>query len=301
MTDPHPSDAEPERSRDRGSDGNAQTQHERGRVTTADNTELHWIETTSDRARATVLLVHGLGEHSGRYHHVVSRLQRGGYRVVAFDLRGHGESTGQRVYVRSYDEFMDDIWTIYRNVVEPGLDGHPLALLGHSMGGNLAMGFTLRHQDVVDALALSGPLLVAGSDINPVTATLVGALGRFVPRLGVQTLDAASISSDADVVAAYRSDPLVYNGKVTAGLAAALLGEMRTFPQRYPELTIPVLTMHGTADLLTDPSGSQHLADGAVNTEVTVKLYDGLYHEIFNEPSQSAVLDDLIDWLDTSL
>lgn len=270
---------------------------ETGTLATTDRTQLNWTVEQPESPVGTVWLIHGLGEHSGRYDHVVATLNEAGFRTVRFDLRGHGTSTGNRVFVHNYGEFMNDLAAIHAEVVAPRSNDGPLVLLGHSMGGNLAVGYALRHQNQIDALALSGPLLVAGSDVNPVTARVVGVLGRLVPALRIQSLPAESISRDPAVVTAYENDPLVFRGKVSAGLAAALLGEMSTFPDRYRELTIPVLVMHGTDDRLTDPNGSRLLAAGATNTVVTTHFYDGLYHEIFNEPSSDAVLADLIAWL----
>lgn len=253
-----------------------------------------------DDPRGAVMLLHGLGEHSGRYEHVIDALTSDGFAVIAPDHRGHGRSEGSRAVVRNYDEFMADISQL-RGIVDTEFAGLPLVVLGHSMGGNLALGHVLRAPTGVAGLALSGPLLLAGDDVKPIELKILSVVGRVAPGFRPRGLDAAAISRDPAVVADYRADPLVWNGKISAGIAAALFGEMSTFPNRYRELELPVLVMHGTADRLTNIEGSRQLAAAATNADVTTHFYDGLYHEIFNEPERDAVIGDLRAWLDATV
>jgi alpha-beta hydrolase superfamily lysophospholipase len=123
-------------------------------------------------------------------------------------------------------------------------------------------------------------------------------IAKVGPGVRPEALDANAISRDPAVVAAYRADPLVYSGKITAGVGAALIGSMQRMPARYAELRLPLLLQHGTADRLADISGTRALAAGAVNADVTTHYYEGLYHEIYNEPEQAAVIADLAGWLD---
>jgi len=171
-------------------------------------------------------------------------------------------------------------------------------VLGHSMGGNLAVGHVLDHQDGVAGLALSGPALAPGASIKPIEIKAAKLLARYVPKLRPSGLDAEAISRDPAVVARYRNDPLVFTGKLTTGIAGGLLAAMEAFPARYRELRLPLLIMHGTADALADVTGSHTLEAGAVNADVTSHYYDGLYHEILNEPEQGQVIADLLAWLD---
>lgn len=245
-----------------------------------------------------VLLFHGLGEHSGRYEHVAAALTGAGYAVYALDHRGHGKSAGRRVFVKSYDEFQRDL-AHFRRIVEAAHPGLPLVVMGHSMGGNLAVGHVLDHQQGVAALVLSGPALQLGGSLPTWQVRILLFIARIAPGLRPQGLDASTISRDPAVVAAYRADPLVHNGKVTAGLGAALIRAMRSFPARYPSLRLPVLLLHGTHDQLADIGGSKELERLAVNAQVTSHYYEGLYHEVFNEPEQATVIGDLIAWLRT--
>ncbi len=248
--------------------------------------------------KAVVMLFHGLGEHSGRYAHVAAALNAAGYAVHAVDHRGHGKSEGKPVFAKSYGEFMSDL-VLFRDLVETAHPGLPLFVLGHSMGGNLAVGHTLAHQDGVAGLALSGPALKVGDDIKPIQVKIIGVLGKLVPSFRPQALDASSISRDPAVVEAYRNDPLVYTGKMSAGIGWALIERMEQFPSHYGELRLPVLLQHGTADQMANVEGSRELERLATNATVTSHYYDGLYHEIFNEPEQQTVLADLVAWLDS--
>jgi alpha-beta hydrolase superfamily lysophospholipase len=200
------------------------------------------------------------------------------------------------VYVRSYRELTDDL-AAFRAEVEQQHPGAPLVVLGHSMGANLAVGHVLDHQDGVAGLALSGAALQPGSDLTPVKIALVKAVAKVAPGLRPEGLDASSISRDEAVVQAYRDDPLVYTGKITAGIGAALVGAMQSFPARYPTLRLPILILHGTADRLASVEGARELERLAVDADVTAHYYEGLYHEVFNEPERQQVIDDLLAWL----
>lgn len=257
--------------------------------------------------RGAVLLVHGLAEHSGRYAHVAAALVDAGYAVHALDHRGHGRSSGKRAFVRSYDELLRDL-DQFRHDVAREHPGRPLILLGHSMGGNIALGYLLDsstgdqqdgdQQDGIAALVLSAPALQVGDDLSPIQLKVFKALSKFAPGLRPRRLSAEAISRDPAVVEAYRADPLVFTGKISAGLGAALIGAIEGFPQLYAELRLPVLVLHGTHDRLADVSGSRALEAAAVNADLTAHYYEGLHHEVFNEPEREQVLADLIAWLD---
>ena len=247
--------------------------------------------------KGVVMLVHGLGEHSGRYGHVAGRLIAAGYAVHALDHRGHGRSEGKRVFVKSYDEFMADMIQ-FRGLIEAEHPDVPLFALGHSMGGNIVMGHALDHQAGLAGMVLSGPALKIGDDFSPTKMKVLSLIAKVAPGVRPEGLSADAISRDQAVVDAYRADPLVFTGKISAGLGSALIGAMQRFPDRYAELTVPVLVMHGTEDRLASVAGSRELEAGATNADVTAHYYDGLYHEIFNEPEQADVLNDLVTWLD---
>lgn len=276
-------------------------QHSDGTLRAHDGLELyHQAWRPDGDARAAVVLVHGLGEHSGRYPHVAAALVDAGCAVYAIDHRGHGKSGGKRTFVRSYDEFMRDL-DQFRAHVEDQQRNRPLIVLGHSMGGNLALGHVLGSQDGVAGLALSAPALSMPDDISPVQLKIFRLLAKVAPGVRPEGLDAEAISRDPAVVAAYRNDPLVFSGKISAGLGVALFDAIESFPSRHAELRLPLLLLHGTADALVGVDGTRALEAGAVNADVTAHYYDGLFHEVFNEPEQEQVLADLVAWIGTVL
>lgn len=276
-------------------------EHHEGILNAHDGLSLHhqaWLP--DGDPKAVVLLFHGLGEHAGRYRHVAAALNEAGYAVHAIDHRGHGQSQGKRAFVTSYDELLDDL-VIFRDHVVAEHPGIPLVVLGHSMGGNLAVGHVLDHQDGVAGLVLSGPALEVGDDFSPLQLKVFGLIAKVAPGFRPQGLSADAISRDPAVVEAYRNDPLVYTGKISAGLGNALIEAMQRFPARYPELRLPILLLHGTDDQLAAIGGSKQLEATAVNADVTAHYYDGLYHEVFNEPEQDQVFADLVSWLDATV
>ncbi|WP_420879353.1 lysophospholipase [Rhodococcus sp. (in: high G+C Gram-positive bacteria)] len=243
-----------------------------------------------------LLLAHGLGEHARRYDHVIERLVGLGLVVYAPDHRGHGRSGGKRIELRDWSEFIDDLHQLsaVATAENPGLDRF---LLGHSMGGAIALSYALDHQDELSGLILSAPAVDVVGGKPKIVVEVGKLLGRFAPGVPVETLDAKAVSRDPAVVAAYESDPLVHHGKVKAGIARGMIIAAESFPARLPSLTLPVLLLHGTEDHLADISGSRMIAAHAGSKDLTLKTYDGLFHEVFNEPEQDKVLDDLVDWL----
>ncbi len=276
-------------------------EHSEGTFTAYDGLTLYHQSWTPDRdAKGVVVIVHGLGEHSGRYQHVAERLVGSGCAVEALDLRGHGRSEGKRAFVKSYDEFMRDL-AQFRRMVEQAHPDLPLVLLGHSMGGNLVVGHVLGNQTGVAGMALSGAALKIGDDFSSTQRAVFSVIAKVAPGYRPLALPAEAISRDPAVVERYRDDPLVFTGKIAAGLGAALFGAIDRFPAQSPSLTLPIWIGHGTADHLADIEGSRMLEAGATNAPVEAHYYEGLYHEIFNEPEREQVLDDLVAWLDRTV
>jgi acylglycerol lipase len=258
---------------------------------------IFWCAWTPDDApaRAVIVLVHGLGEHSGRYDHVVARLVGEGYAVHAADHRGHGRSDGPRAYIENMDNVVADVDTLVGRVAaaEPGV---PVFMLGHSMGGLIALRYALAHQERLAGLILSGTL--AQLDAVPKALELVGrTLSVIAPRAPLITIDHALVSRDPAVVEGYRSDPLVHHGKVPARTAVQLADAVKGFPSSVGAITVPTLILYGTADGLAAPAGSVMLGERIGAADTTVKAYAGLFHEILNEPEREAVLADLVAWL----
>ncbi|EME16651.1 alpha/beta hydrolase [Rhodococcus triatomae] len=249
---------------------------------------------------AVLVLAHGLGEHARRYDHVVARLLELGVVVYAPDHRGHGRSGGKRVELKEWRDFTDDLHRVFgiARVDHPGL---PVYLLGHSMGGAMALDYALDHQADLAGLILSGPAVDVTSGTPAVVVAIGKVVGRYLPGLPVETLDANLVSRDPKVVAAYNADPLVHHGKVPAGIARGMILNAESLPARLPSLTLPLLLLHGEQDGLAKVDGSRMIASTAGTADLTYKEYPGLYHEIFNEPEQDEVLDDVVGWLKAHL
>jgi len=245
-----------------------------------------------------ILVAHGVAEHAGRYGHVAEVLAGLGLRVVIPDHRGHGRSGGKRLLARDMSEFTTDLETLRRLEV---VDGRPTYLLGHSMGGLIALDYALDHQSSLTALILSGPAVLPGDDISPLLMKVAKVIGKVVPGLPGQKLSSASISRDPAVVKAYDEDPLNFRGALPAGVGGAMLRTMDTFPSRLPSLKLPLLVLSGTGDKIVNPEGAELVVRLAGSTDKTLKTYDGLYHEVFNEPEKELVLGDLADWLKAHL
>ena len=271
------------------------TDRAEGRVVGAGDVELYWQGWLPPSPRGVLLLCHGLGEHAGRYGNVVDAVVPDGWAVYGLDLRGHGLSGGPRAHIERYADLLADVDVFRRTVVDRHPD-LPVVLLGHSMGGQIALAYALDHQDDLAGLVLSAPAL-AGDVVPKPVVPLLRALGRVAPRLRPAGIDVTKISKDPAVVAAYQSDRLVHHGKPTLALGLGVVGQFAVLPERARTLTLPLLLQHGSADALTDPAGTRLLADTAGSADKTVLWYDGLWHEIYNEPERARPLADLREWL----
>jgi acylglycerol lipase len=272
--------------------------HTTGTLAGAGGREIFWQAwSPENRApRGSVVIVHGAGEHSGRYRHVADRLVAEGFAVSALDHRGHGRSDGPRALIDRLDRAVSDIdgvVTMARGA-RPDL---PVFMLAHSMGGTFAVQYALAHQQHLAGLILSGPL--AALDGAPAPLRLAGrVLSVIAPGMGLIAVDSGLVSRDPDVVLAYRADPLVHHGKLPARTLAELASAIDAFPARVSEITVPTLIMYGTQDGLAPTRGSEMLGERIGAADMTITPYEGLYHEIFNEPERETVLDELCAWLD---
>ena len=201
-----------------------------------------------------IMVAHGVAEHAGRYPHVADVLVGLGLRVAIPDHHGHGRSGGKRLRARDLSEFTADLETLRRLEL---VEGRPTYLLGHSMGGEIALDYALDHQDVLAALVLSAPAVLPGDDISPILMKVAKVIGKVVPGLPGQKLSSASISRDPAVVKAYDDDPLNFRGALPAGIGGAMLRTMDSFPSRLPSLKLPLLVMSGTAGQAGQPRGRQ--------------------------------------------
>lgn len=250
------------------------------------------------KPRGTFAIVHGLAEHSARYDHVARSLVERGWRVHAFDQRGHGESEGARNYAPRFELGLDDIERFLLLVRREEGD-RPLVLLGHSMGGLQVAVLLAERRPQVTAAVLSGPALSVGG--SSTRLALVRLLSALAPRLRLgRAFEASGLSRDAEVVRAYEADPLI-STRVTMRLVGELLRYAARAPAYAPKIAVPLLVAHGEADPLCDVDGSRAFCASLPPGRGELITYPGLRHEILNEPEWPQVLGDICDWIDKQL
>lgn len=254
-----------------------------------------WYLPEGVRPRGTVLIVHGLGEHAGRYDALARVLNGWGFGVRSYDQYGHGESDGQRGALPHPNRLLDDLADLVESarVRNPGL---PLVLFGHSLGGLVAASFVARTMMAVDALVLSSPALA--TRLSPLQKAMMAVVPRIAPNLTVGNgLDPRYLSHDPRVVQAYMNDPRVHD-RISGRLARFIAEEGELVRSRAGAWRVPTLLMYAGDDRLVDPVGSQLFAAAAPRQHVSTRCFDGLYHEIFNERESQPVYDCLRQWLD---
>ena len=254
------------------------------------------------KPKAIVCLIHGLGEHTGRYEHVGKALNEAGYALFGFDLRGHGQTPGPRGHIPSLDVALSDIHQ-FVGFQKGNFPETPIFLYGHSIGGMLALAYMIQYDSALQGVIVTGAGLRSPLQEQKAKVALAKILGSLIPAVTLPSgLDPSTVSRDPDVVDKYIHDPMVHD-RISAGLGRAnLIGVDMCFA-RAKEARLPLLIMHGTEDKLVYPSGSEDFARLASvnNKDVTLKLWDGLYHEIHNEPEQAEVFKFMIEWLDKHL
>lgn len=253
-----------------------------------------------EEPRALLLVVHGAGEHSGRYLHLAERFTGRGYVVAALDHPNHGKSDGHYGHVERFDDFLQTLGAFHRQVSAefPGL---PQFLLGHSMGGLISSLYLLQHQDAFRGCVLSGPAIKTDIEPGRLQMLLIRIMSALAPKTGVLQLDATGVSRDPAEVEKYVSDPLVNHGKMTARKVAELFGAMHHIQESAGQITLPMLLLHGEADSMASAEGSRFLHQHIGSVDKTLKIYPELYHEIFNEPEREQVLAEAMDWCDALL
>jgi len=278
----------------------ADTNHQEGRFNGAENTNLFeqsWTPVKGN-SKALVIFVHGLKDHSDRYAEVGRKLSQNGFGIYSFDLRGHGDSEGRRVWTDSFDDYITDLEIFYDRVhnLEPN---KPIFLFGHSMGGAIVTTFVLKNSRPVAGLILSAPALKPGEDINAFLIGTTKILGSITPSLAVLDLPNEKFSRDPKMVEAISHDPLIYQGKGPARTAKELLKAIANIEEKMTEITLPFITLHGTKDGLTNPDGSRELFKKAKSTDKSIRIYEGVYHDLLHEPEKEKVYGDILDWLNS--
>jgi len=250
----------------------------------------------ADGPVAIVVLQHGVAEHGGRYMQVVRSLVAGGYGVYAFDARGHGRSEGTRASFDRFAQLVDDLDTVLRQVVRWKHE-LPVFLLGYSLGGAAAVEYALDHQSELAGAIVVGCALGRGSGVSRLQFALAAALSAVAPRCPVIRLRATDMTSDPAVARRYDEDPLVHHGRLDARFLGEMSAAIRRLPPEFHRLKLPMLLLHGGADITASPDGSRGLFEGVSSEDKTLRIYEGLRHNVLNEPGNQQVITDITDWL----
>lgn len=250
--------------------------------------------------KAMVAVIHGLGEHSGRYARFARAAAAQNIGVVAIDLRGHGASFGERTYVDRFSDYLldaDALMGLARKLAA----GLPLFLMGHSMGGAIAMRWVAERQPDLVGLILSSAALKIGNDVSRLLINLAPVISRFAPHLRVKKVEPDLISRDKAEVEAYRKDPLVCHLPTPARTGAELLWAIESNRAAARVQGLPLYLFHGSADLLTDPNGSRELYTLWGCPDKTLRIWPGSRHEALNDLDRDAVMEELFAWVDAKV
>lgn len=275
--------------------------HTEGKLAGARNLSVYyqyWIPESAPRA--LLLLVHGAGEHSDRYRPLARYFTRHGYAIAALDHPGHGRSEGRYGHIERFEDFVSTL-DIFQRKVAGDFPQLPQILLGHSMGGLISSLYLLRNQQNVVACVMSGPAIKTDIEPGYLQLLLIRCLSIVAPKSGVLQLDAAGVSRDPAVVAAYLSDPLVNHDKMSARMVAELFAGMKQIQAEAGHISLPLLLLHGGADVMASPEGSRFLYEHVSAADKTLEILPGLFHEIFNEPEHEAIFATVLEWCDKRL
>jgi acylglycerol lipase len=250
------------------------------------------------KARGVVVTVHGFKAHSGAFEWAAAQLVEHGLAVYALDLRGHGKSEGEPLWVEHFADYVEDL-DRFVDLVKAREPGVPLFVLAHSAGGVISSAYALEHQD-----KLAGFICESFAQEVPVPAAVlavVRGVARLAPHLGVFDLKAEDFSRDPVFVEHMRADPLISPQKYPAHTVAELNRAELRLDQEFPQIQLPVLILHGTSDRATSPHGSERFYETAGSTDKTLRLYEGHYHDLLNDLGKEEVLHEITDWIDGHL
>ena len=271
-----------------------------GELAGSDGIKIFYRQYQAESERARMVLSHGVGEHSGRYGNVIERVLPKGFSVWAPDHRGHGQSGGKRGHVLNFVQYLTDLRLTVELAKKDMPDEMPCFLLGHSMGGLIALYFAQHYPELIDGVVASSPCLGMVIEIPAVKKVLGSFMSYVWPGMTMGSgLDATKISRDENVVSAYKNDPLVHD-RVSARFFTELLAAMESVNQQASALNVPVLMQVAGEDYLVDADSSKHFFEKLTLQDKTLHVYDDMYHEIYNAPEdqKGRVLDDLETWLD---
>jgi alpha-beta hydrolase superfamily lysophospholipase len=276
----------------------AEARHEEGFLNSADHLRLYWQRFTPERPKATVIVLHGGGDHSGRYPGLTAALVRAGFQVALVDYRGHGQSDGRRWHVDSFADYLHDVDAFVAKLSQDGVAGEQLFMLGHSQGGLIAALWAIGHGRLLSGLVLSSPYFRLA--LRPPAGKVLAAklVGRVVPWLPVSSgLDVAKLTSDPELQRWTDRDPLYGRATTPRWFEESSRAQLQAL-RAARELEVPLLVLAAGADEIADVSAARAFADAAGTSDKRVVVYGGFRHELFNEVRRAEPIGEAVAWLD---
>jgi alpha-beta hydrolase superfamily lysophospholipase len=268
-----------------------------GSLTTPDGTRLYWRAEENETARGHIILVHGFGEHSGRYEALIAHLLNNGYSVTTYDQRGHGKSAGLYGHVDRFRQYEEDL-DFMVSTVRARNDSKKLFIIGHSMGGLVVLRYLTKPREAITGAVISAPLVGIAAKVPAHKLLMAKMSATLFPRLRMANeINPAVLSRDAEIGRAYAADPLVGKMISTRWFAEAIKA-MDELKQKASQITLPVLVMHGTEDKLASVSATENLFANLASTDKRLKIFEGFYHELFNEPEKQEIYERVTAWLE---
>jgi len=273
-----------------------------GRFKSQDNLNLYrqWWRPDSE-PKAIVIFVHGSLEHSGRYADAASKLVEHGYGIHAYDLRSHGKSEGEPLYIPCFDALIQDLNT-FISLLRQDYPDKPIFLLGHSVGCIIILAFILQNKPSdIKGIIFNAPILKMSTGVSSWVRIFAPLIMHLFPRLRLKAIDTRLISTDPKAIAGYENDLLIEKKGLFACTAADFLRTLNNVLPRLEEITTPLLILHGTLDRIADIEGSEELYKRASSSDKTFKKYELLYHDLFHEVKKERIFSDIAAWLDERL
>jgi alpha-beta hydrolase superfamily lysophospholipase len=268
-----------------------------GRVQTVGRIELYFRGWEAPLARASLLVVHGLSEHSGRYEEFGHALAESGINVYALDLRGHGASEGRRGHVERFDHYLQDLDRFRSEIQGTTESDLPLFVLGHSMGGLIVARYIEEYESPFQGAIITSPWLATAMAVPRWKAMAASFLNKFLPSLPIDAdVDDRYLSHDPLIITRYREDPLVH-GKITPRLFAEASQAMGLVMQRSERIRIPVLLLLAGDDRIVDTRKSEAFARSLTAPDVTIRVLPEYYHEVLNDYDRETVFKEIHDWI----
>lgn len=261
----------------------------------ANGLKLFTVSNNKEDANVSVLMLHGYAEHIMRYTRFFEKMDDVGFRYMGFDLRGHGQSEGKKVMIKTFDDYVDDLHEVAKAFFKKGEKNF---IFAHSVGGLTVIRYLEKYGDeLITGVVTSGAAMKPDDSIPKILIQSAKYISKILPWLPTIKLDKNSISRDPEEIRKYDEDPLNYRGGTKAKFGHEMLEGMKLAKKELSKISVPIMVNHGAADTLIDPDSARWIYDGVSSQDKTLRMWEGLYHEITNEPEKEQVMNEMISWM----